>query len=885
MVYKQSNQSEKLFSKRNQKKIVNPSTSVEICTTTQFPHGSKTSKIPKKLQCYGHYTKSGISDLYQFTRPKKKLGRPVNSGVPRIAEVKRHDVKFYNDLVRSGPKHDPIRIPDGFGKPGLKRVLRPKFTPPEPTLKAKSTSDGIIGSFSVSIVPLLAIINEFLHKHTSQRSHCEGVGIDFIDPLKCGLSYRIRVTCTVCGFTGERKPLFDTVNNKNKRGPKQSQMNVGFGLGMQNTPIGPTKMVQALSHATLAAPSLRQCQRIANLVADKTLEVAEMDRDEKQKLVKAVMQERGHASLIPLSNDTQYNGKTGRARHTPGHAGNSAQCITMENATSSHYVLDRQLANRICTGRTNAKRKYAQRNVHCMSKSGRHGNLKCTRTQKQGDIIDEGLLAAKSAQVLASKGVIGSVICSDADADIIKGFSKHMPNILWNKDLIHNTKAQITAIERAPLSRGFFDGMHTGKQRRKAKQALANDIGMRCGVIHLLIHEKANGDLVKMQKIALSTIDQLVKCYSGDHKKCRYSSVVGYSCSGIGVNCKTWFMKSGYLTAQNITKLTPSFSDKDTLKRLVQIKLGPESIEQTFRRNTTQPNECINNSIRGYLMRNRGFNRNGPGRIDTCILKWNNGAVKCSELLAKSVGVVDPLGSPSLKVIADTETRLKKNRIYQRQTSVRKRIRKKRAKLLVEHFDCAKKRHNEVAYVKNQLEQEVLTHDATRLSSSKLTKYRRRIERLNTTWKRAKNADNERLLKNRTKRKEKQLRDKLADCIHCNKKVQLTKLSYNCAGCNNKQHIECDNLITKTDIKLNVNYSILPWYCDQCKSNMILNSNSCRFCTLQVTDSDKALSCDICAKWQHIECQYILSKVHYKQAISTGNMPKWSCYYCNKIMI
>ena len=884
MVFKASKPSDKLFSKGNQKKTVNLSTFEDICTEIQPPYVSKTQKTLKKFKCYGDYTVSGISELYQFTRPKKKLGRPEKSVVQRIPEVKRHDVKFYNDLVRSGPKHDPIRIPDGYGKPGFKRVLRPKLTKPEASIKVHSKPKYIIGSFSVSIVPLLAIINNFLDEHT-KRSKCEGVVMDFIDPLKCGLSYRIRVTCTACGFTGDRKPLFDTVNQQNKRGPKQSQMNVGFGLGIQNTPIGPTKMVQALSHATLASPSIRQCQRIANFVADKTLEVAEIDRDEKQTLVKAVMKERGHASLIPLSNDTQYNGKTGRARHTPGHAGNSAQCITMENATSSHYVLDRQLANRICTARTNAKRKYAQRNIHCMSKSGKHGNLKCTRTQKQGDIIDEGLLAAKSAEALASKGIVGSVLCSDADADIIKAFSKHMPDIEWNKDLIHNTKAQITAIERASLSRGFFSGLHTGKQRRKAKQALANDIGMRCGVIHLVLHEKANGDLVKMQKFALSTIDQLVKCYSGDHTKCRYHSVVGYSCSGNGVKCKNWFMKSGYLSAQNISKLTPSFQDKETLKRLFQIKLGPETIEQTFRRNTTQPNECINNSVRGYLMRNRQFNRNGPGRVDTCILKWNNGPVKCSELLAKSVGVVDPLGSPSLKVIADTETRLKKNRVYQRKTSVRKTIRKKRAKLLVEHFDCAKKRHNEVAYVKNQLEQEVLMHDPKKLSSGKLVKFQRRIKRLHKTWESAKNADNARLLKNRIKRKEKAERDRLTDCIHCNKKVTLSKLSYTCAGCSNKQHIDCDNLITKTDIKSNVNYSNLPWYCDKCKEKMILNSNSCIFCTLQVTDSDKALSCDNCDKWQHIDCQYIISRAHYEHAISSGKMPNWSCHCCNKIIL
>ena len=898
MVFQSPKQSKKLFSILNQKKIDNLSPLLDICTTVLPQRTIVGSKITKKVKNVGLYTQSGISALYQASRSncqssqsnyqtsshQTRRGRPHKTNIKSIPELKRHDKKFYDDLVRPGPKHDPVQIPDGYGVSGKKQLLRPRNTSRPGKEPPANPFKNIIGSFCASNLPLLSVINEFLGMHADQSSNCDGIEIDFIDCIKCGLSYRVKVTCKSCGLTGDRQPIYNTINKTGPRqfGPKRSQLNVGLGIGIQHTPIGPTKMIQALSHATLAAPCLSQCQRTASYVCDKTMEVAEMDRNEKQELVKLVMKERGASPLIPLSNDTQYNGKTGRSRHTPGSAGNSAQCITMENATKSHYVLDRQLANRICTARTNSKNKFAQRKVHCMSKSGRHGNLKCTRTQRQGDIIDEGLLAEKSAKVLAAKGIVGSVLCSDSDADIIAGFRKHMPHIVWNKDLVHNTKAQITAAEKAPFSRGIFDSLHTGHQRRKAKQAFANDIGVRCGIIHKIIHEKANGDLNKMQKLAVSTIDPLITCYSGNHKECRYRAIVRYSCTGTGRSGKTWFNKSGYLKAQNITHLSLTVSDKSTLKRLLQIKLGPETIEQTFRRYTTQPNECINNSFRSYLSRHRGFNRNGPGRIDSCILVWNNGLQKSNEMLSKSVGVHDPLGSPSTKAIQDSENRLNYTRAYQRRPSVKLRLQKQRSKLKMDHFDCAKKRHNELAYAKNQLEQEVLMHDPSKLSSKSMTKYKKRVKRLNETWKKAKNADNARLLRNRKARAERLRRAKMSDCIHCKRKIEQAKLSFNCAGCNRKQHAHCGQLVPNGRISSHVNYTTLTWYCDDCKHGMPLDMNSCIFCTLQVEFTDKGLSCDNCDKWQHIECQNIMSKAKYKHAIDTGKMPQWICYCCKK---
>ena len=265
------------------------------------------------------------------------------------------------------------------------------------------------------------------------------------------------------------------------------------------------------------------------------------------------------------------------------------------------------------------------------------------------------------------------------------------------------------------------------------------------------------------------------------------------------------------------------------------------------------------------------------------VLRCNNGPIECHKRTSRSIGTKNTIGSSPLKAIEDSERNMKYWRQYRRKPAVKKKLRQQRHHLKLQHFDCARKRHDEVAYIKNQLERETLTQaQSSKLTPGRLTKYNKRMKRLTVTWKKAQRTNNERLLKSKRKREQKKKEPKMSDCLYCKKTVQITKIAYCCGRCRRRKHVFCDNMVSKDKIKSHMNYSNLPWYCDSCKSTMNLDFSSCTFCTMTVSDNQKGLSCDRCKKWQHIQCQFILSKVKYNQAVDNSSitLPTWFCCYC-----
>ncbi|KER24491.1 hypothetical protein T265_03373 [Opisthorchis viverrini] len=60
-------------------------------------------------------------------------------------------------------------------------------------------------------------------------------------------------------------------------------------------------------------------------------------------------------------------------------------------------------------------------------------------------------------------------------------------------------------------------------------------------------------------------------------------------------------------------------------------------------------------------------------------------------------------------------------------------------------------------------------------------------------------------------------------------------------------------------------------------------SSLCSNCDLPVSDSDKALKCDICATWEHIECSHIHSSIYAALLAHPSDNLSFTCTRCKSI--
>lgn len=56
--------------------------------------------------------------------------------------------------------------------------------------------------------------------------------------------------------------------------------------------------------------------------------------------------------------------------------------------------------------------------------------------------------------------------------------------------------------------------------------------------------------------------------------------------------------------------------------------------------------------------------------------------------------------------------------------------------------------------------------------------------------------------------------------------------------------------------------------------------NYCKVCEKTVSDSDKAVMCDLCDTWRHIECEKITNKQYNKISGYDSNIVSWFCGKC-----
>ncbi len=147
-----------------------------------------------------------------------------------------------------------------------------------------------------------------------------------------------------------------------------------------------------------------------------------------------------------------------------------------------------------------------------------------------------------------------------------------------------------------------------------------------------------------MKKTVKTTCEILIQYYSGDHSKCKSTCIINDTCQGL-LGC-SWFRSSDYLSGQGVKLLNTTAEDRAIIKRVIDVKLGEQSLEQTHMRTTAQAVEAFNHTTRTVLPKTQAFLRTMFGRVDGGIIFWNNGPKKLAKMKLRGVKCDLPEGSP-----------------------------------------------------------------------------------------------------------------------------------------------------------------------------------------------------------------------------------------------
>lgn len=429
-------------------------------------------------------------------------------------------------------------------------------------------------------------------------------------------NWKQALQCSNCAYKGSLHKLYEEVSSAGRRGAKAAAPNVGWQVGLQETPMGNSKSRVLLAAANVPPPSRKSMNQAAAKVSALTSAAIERDLCEERQKLKETNRLRGLAEDAPInvSIDGRYNSSVISSRHKAGQNASQAISIAVEHQTAEKKVVAAYMENKLCwTGSWLRNRGFA---VHCPG-----GHEGCTATLPAADPLSELRMGEKLGDMFADEQVLVKYVTTDGDARTAEGVQSAMKKLFpdWEvirkADPVHIGQSQIRETVSSTFSDQMFNG-RTREERKEQQKVLALDLKSRSHAIFSRLFQETGGNVAIMSRRMPGVIATTMDCYSGDCSHCRWSSVV---CRG-GVR-NSWWQKSFYLNTGVLRRgmLMPTEEDRRLLNELLRLRLGEAALLLMDQNTNTCKNEAINRSISASMPKNVNWSRTGRGRmLATC---------------------------------------------------------------------------------------------------------------------------------------------------------------------------------------------------------------------------------------------------------------------------
>lgn len=520
------------------------------------------------------------------------------------------------------------------------------------------------GNRIVSSAKMVDLINSLIQTHSIETTICADPQFYVLKNTKWGTAWKYIWKCKSCGFISKEYKLYEEIETK-LPGPNAAATNLGLQAGLQDTPIGNTRMRLLLTSMNIPPPAKSSMQKTADRVARETVQLNREDMDQKLTTLKGIANELGCSGAVHGSFDGRYNSITIVSTKKPGQNSSQAIGVFAESMTENHFILDYAAENKLCS--TGAYLRSQGSTVQCPG-----GHFGCTATIPDVAPHSEYEMGKEIANRLAQKGVKVTVLTTDQDAKAAKGFSDAYQTLFPDLTLIrqidptHLGKSQIRRCIAANFSEFMFPRCRTREEHKNAQKIFAIDVKSRCSLIFKKIMEEECGNLPKIVKSLDKAVQATILCYSGDCSQCRHHALV---CGG--GEKTSWWKKSAYLGSHNITSLHMTENDKRLLKEILRMRLSDDALLDTVFNYNTQQCESFNFTLSKSAPKNVNYARNFEGRCASAVLRFNNSQGESLKQKLERLGVY--LSPTPAKALDKLSTDMRAHRKYAKIPNTKRR--------------------------------------------------------------------------------------------------------------------------------------------------------------------------------------------------------------------
>jgi hypothetical protein len=466
--------------------------------------------------------------------------------------------------------------------------------------------------------------NTAISGHRSYSSRCHGrLEWNTRAEKQWGLGWIENLHCQLCTYNSPTMKLFSEVD-AGRTGRKSGAMNRALQVGLSHCMIGNTSMRDILLALNIPAPSTSAMQAQSNSVAPVLEQLNREDMAARlENLIKV-------SPSILVEGDCRYNNALQTsAGKTPYQAGTQSVFAVSENVTSQKQVLAVVCKNKHCKVAQGLRR--AGHQVTCPHHSGH-----CSANLQPTDPIgNEGSWAAEAFRDMfeSCPHVSFNYFTTDGDSRAFVGlqqvqaeYSTVIPEHL--RDKRHLTENMRFQVKGAKFTPEMFPG-RLKALRDKQQHFFALELSKRCNSEFETCYHKCDGNLENMKDAMAHVPETLILCYQGDCSRCNEHSFICGS-----KKPKPW--TKSYLPRE--FQIYPTESDEKLLVKLIEIRLGEDSLSKTKLNTTTQKSEAFNRTLTRCNPKCTTYKRNFPGRAHSAAHLVNAGIAKSTITKCAAVG-------------------------------------------------------------------------------------------------------------------------------------------------------------------------------------------------------------------------------------------------------
>lgn len=596
-------------------------------------------------------------------------------------------------------------VTDAEGQYGSANLLRPKKSDPVKRTEQYLKREEGETTYEMRLVDKgknCDMWNEAAKEH-AQQGRCNNLELTYDVDMKVGLCWKQAIKCNNCSYRGRLHKLYTEVPSVT-RGAKAAAPNLGWQVGLQETPMGNTKSRLLLAAANIPPPSRSGMNKRAKKVSNLTSAAIEQDLCRERLRLKETNIKRGLTEDAPIniSIDGRYNSTVIAGRGKAGQNASQSIAVAVEHQTGQKKIVAAYMENKLCwTGSCLRNKGFS---VQCPG-----GHEGCTATISAAEPLSELKMGEKLGDMFADEQVLVKYVTTDGDARTAEGVQAAMRKLLPDFDVIrkadpvHIGQSQI----RETISSKFSDEMFSGRTREEKKEqqkTLALDIKNRSHAIFSQLYKETGGNMAKIARRMPGVLATTIDCYSGDCSHCRRTSVV---CEG--GRRKNWWNKSCYLNTGVLRRnmLNPSEGDRQLLRELMHIKLGEAALVLLDQNTNTCKNEAINRSLSASMPKNVNFSATGRGRMLATVDRINKGVGESLHYKLEVVGAPVAKGGAVAQSIRQLQREVDYKKEYAKRAQVKKRQVRIKFKQREEHHrakTARKARDNRGEYIKAQLD-------------------------------------------------------------------------------------------------------------------------------------------------------------------------------------